>query len=332
MAERLALRAGGRGAKPDNRPHMHLIVPFAGSVSPTGQLAQQTLSLPNLERLLPRLALTHTLGKDEYTLSPPHELALAHAKGWALNDGALPWAAELATQLTAPAGLTVGDQPWALLTLVHMHVGAEQVRLTDPAALDVDEATSRSFIEAVRPLFESEGFGLHWLDAKRWLATHPLFDGLATASLDRVHGRNVDPWLPDQRSARLLRRLQNEVQMVLYTHPLNEAREAAGQPPVNSFWCHGCGKAQAAQNTAAVQVDDRLRAPALNEDWAAWREAWAALDAGPIAALLQSAEPATLSLCGERTARTWQTAPRSLVQRLGGLFQRRAAPAWLEPL
>ena len=324
----MALRARGPGAKPDNRPHMHLIVPFAGSVSPAGQLAQQALSLPNLERLLPRLALTQTLGKDEYTLSPPHELAQAHTKGWAQVDGALPWAAELAHQ----AGLPVGEQAWALLTLVHMHVGAEQVRLTDPAALDVDDATSRSFIEAVRPLFESEGFGLHWLDAKRWLATHPLFDGLATASLDRVHGRNVDPWLPDQRSARLLRRLQNEVQMVLYTHPLNEAREAAGQPPVNSFWCHGCGKAQAAKATANVHVDDRLRSPALNEDWAAWSEAWAALDAGPLAALQQSNEPVTITLCGERTAQTWQTAPRSLAQRLGGLFQRRTAPAWLEPL
>lgn len=307
---------------------MHLIVPFAGSVSPAGQLAQQSLSLPHLERLLPRLALTQTLGQDEYSLSPPHELAMASIKGWAVADGALPWAAELATQ----AGLPTGEQAWSLLTLVHMHVGAEQVRLTDPAALELDDASSRTLFEAVRELFESEGFGLHWLAARQWLATHPMFDGLATASLDRVHGRNVDPWLPDQRSARLLRRLQNEVQMVLYTHPLNEAREAAGQPPVNSFWCSGCGKAQPIRIDEAFQVDDRLRLPALNEDWAAWREAWAALDAGPIAALLKSDAPVSLTLSGERLAQRWQTAPRSLSKRLAGLFQRRAAPAWLEPL
>ena len=62
------------------------------------------------------------------------------------------------------------------------------MRLTDPAALDVDEATSRSFIEAVRPLFESEGFGLHWLDAKRWLATHrpKIFTPHTIASPDRL--------------------------------------------------------------------------------------------------------------------------------------------------
>jgi hypothetical protein len=36
--------------------------------------------------------------------------------------------------------------------------------------------------------------------------------------------------------------------------------------------------------SAGVQVDDKsLRQPALDEDWAAWCDAWQALDAGPIA-------------------------------------------------
>jgi len=202
--------------------------------------------------------------------------------------------------------------------------------LTEPAALQLDEAASRELLDIVRPLFETEGFTLHWAAPDRWLATHVLFDGLATASLDRVTGRNVDPWLPDQRSARLIRRLQNEVQMLLYTHPVNDRREAAGLPTVNSFWLSGCGRAPAAPPTAEVQVDDRLRAPALGEDWAAWCEAWRALDAGPLARLAQ--QGGALTLCGERHAVTFTPQPQGLWQRLSSAWRKPALLGVLERL
>ena len=38
--------------------------------------------------------------------------------------------------------------------------------------------------------------------------------------------------------------LAGEVQMLLYSHPLNDAREAQGALPVNSFWLSGCGMRQ----------------------------------------------------------------------------------------
>ena len=307
---------------------MHLLVPYAGTISPAGQHALKALSLPHLERLLARLSPVQTLGQDEHSRSLPHELALAAARGWALVDGALPWAAELAGE----RGLAVGEHAWALLSPVHLHAGAEQVSLANPAELPLDEATSRTLFDAVQHLFTSEGFGLHWVAPHQWLATHPLFDGLATASIDRAIGRNVDPWLPDQRSARLLRRLQNEVQMLLYTHPLNDQREAADLPTVNSFWCSGCGRAQRSAAEALPVVDDRLRQPALAEDWAAWREAWLALDAGPIAELAQASGPLQLTLCGERLAVRWERAPRGLWQRLRRTWQGRAAADLLEPL
>jgi hypothetical protein len=318
---------------------MHLIVPFAGTVSEAGRQALQTLALPQLERLLAQLAPAQTLGSDEFSMSPPHELARAAALGWPLVDGALPWGAELAMR----AGLPTADLAWAMLEPVHLHAGSDHVRLTDPAGLALDDATSQVLLEAVRHLFESEGFQLHRASATQWLAAHPIFDGLATASLDRVVSRNVDPWLPDHGQARLLRRLQNEVQMVFYTHPLNDQRESAGLPTINSFWCSGCGRLPRLDSATgaldsrlpaaeAPVVDDRLRAPALGEDWAAWCEAWRALDAGPIAELLRSPGEARITLCGERIARRWEPAPRSLWQRVAGSFQRTGAPHFLEPL
>ena len=316
---------GGR----DNAAVMHLIVPFAGTVSDAGRQALQTLALPNLAVLLARWTPGTPLGSDEFSPNPPHEQALAQALGWLhAPDAALPFAAQQAATL----GWPVANAAWGRLTPVHLHLGADAVSLTEPTALPLDEASSRQLFEAVRPLFETEGFTLHWAAPQQWLATHALFDGLVTAAIDRVINRNIDPWLPEQRSARLIRRLQNEVQMLLYTHPLNDAREAAGLPTVNSVWLSGCGRLPDSPPAPSPQLDDRLRQPALAEDWAAWCEAWQALDAGPIPALLAAGDGARLTLCGERLAQAWTPAAQSLWQRLSGGWRKPSVHDTLEAL
>jgi hypothetical protein len=134
--------------------------------------------------------------------------------------------------------------------------------------------------------------------------------------------------------SRLIRRLQNEVQMLLYPHALNDEREARGALTVNSFWLSGCGKFQAA-DTTRVQVDDALRAPLLAEDWAGWAEAWRALDAGPLAALEQRAAQGTvvaLTLCGERNAQRFASATPSMWQRLSRRWKAPAPHVMLEAL
>lgn len=107
---------------------------------------------------------------------------------------------------------------------------------------------------------------LEYQQPQRWLARGALFDDLATASMDRVIGRDVRPWLPDAQQARALHRLQSEVQMLLYTHVFNDARAARGQVPINAFWVHGAGRLQPGTATgakAAVQCLDDLHAAAL---------------------------------------------------------------------
>jgi hypothetical protein len=313
---------------------MHLLIPHASTLSPACAHTLSHLALPRLSALLARLdPCAEDIG-DEYSLSPPHERALATALGWQAEDGALPFAAQAAEA----DGIDPGAQAWGLLTPVHWQVGREHVSLSDPDSLALDADSSRALFDVVRGLFESEGFTLAWGAPLRWYAAHPSLDGLPCASIDRVIGRNVDLWLQTDTArfplARLVRRLQNEVQMLLYTHPITDAREAQGLLPVNSFWLSGCGRRQPAQGEAPV-CDGRLRRPALAEDWLAWAEAWQALDAGPLAALLQcaeSGEPVQLTLCGERSARRFEARPRSLWQRLRRLGQGDDTAALLEAL
>ena len=310
---------------------MHLIVPFASTLSPRRRVAAAQ-ALPHLDRVVAAWAEVRRDSADEGTLSPPHERALARAIGLAAPDGCLPWAARQA----AAEGVAIGTQAWGQLTPVHWRVGSDGVHLADPDALGLADTESRLLFDAVRPVFEREGYTLAWAAALRWYAAHDALQGLACASLDRVIGRNIGAWLPRQPEARPLRRLQSEVQMLLHAHPLNEAREAAGALPVNSLWISGCGAAQA-EPAHDARLDDRLRGAALRDDAAAWRQAWQSLDADAIAPLLAAADrghAVRLTLCGERSAVELAPRPRRWWQRIADTVapSRASASALLESL
>lgn len=296
-------------------PH-HLLIPFAAASAPECQALLTGLALPRLQALLARLTERPADRGDEHQLTPPHERALARAVGLPVADGRIPWAAAQSDAPTVP-------QAW--FSLCHFQVGMEQVTLLPGAQLVLDEADSRALFEAFEPLCAEDGLTLRWDSPTEWHASGEPLRGIACASLDRVSGRMVDPWMAESPAnpdgARLLRRLHSEAQMLFYTHPAHDARTARGLLPVNGFWVHGAGALDTAPTLAeAPEMPDTLRQAALQADWSGWQRAWQALDAGEIAALLKAAqcsEPVTLTLCGERHARVWTTAPGSTFATLG---------------
>ena len=72
---------------------MHLIIPYAAPSSQGFAAALANLALPNLQKLLARLRPGPLDSGDVFSLSPPHERALASALGLSAADGCLPWAA-----------------------------------------------------------------------------------------------------------------------------------------------------------------------------------------------------------------------------------------------
>ncbi|MEO0004185.1 MAG: hypothetical protein RLZZ22_1877 [Pseudomonadota bacterium] len=299
----------------------HLIVPYAATIAPLTGQDSQLPALPRLARLLARLAQQETDAGDEYSLSPPHERALARALGLPTTDGAIPWAAWEAGER---------QQACAWFTPCHWQARMDQVTLQPPENLDLPEAESRELFEALRPWTEEDGIALHFESATRWRAVGPAFADLPWASLDRVAHRQLDAWLPNGGQlpqARALLRLQNEAQMLFYTHPLNDRRAARGLASINGFWISGTG-AWEGQTLPAPRVAQGLRAPALRGDLTAWAAAWERLEQDEIAPLLEAAERGDairLTLCGERGAISWASglpAKPGALSRLRGLFQR----------
>jgi hypothetical protein len=348
-----------------------LLLPFAACAAEAWLPTMKALpagSTRQLAQLLKGMKSVHTDGADAHTLSPPHERALGRALGIADSatpDGLIPWAARDAAQHMPGSAA----KAWAWITPCHWAMGREHATLTDPAALGLQEGESRALLAAMQPYFVDDGITLHYLPAlgpSRWLAEGELFRSLPTASLDRVLGRNVDPWLPKQdkadptSTARKVKLLQNEMQMLLYTHALNDERAARRQLPVNSFWLSGTGALAAALDflplpppgegggegqqpsihsqpvdTAPIHPPGQVHTPSaltpalsqrerekiavprslaqavFADDWAAYAQAWAALDADEVTALLarqRAGEAVRLTLCGERGATTFETA------------------------
>jgi hypothetical protein len=313
----------------------HLLIPFASCQAPECLQALAGLELPRLEKLLAQLAAGERDTGDTRDLSLPHERVLARACGLPSMDGRIPWAAWDVRQ----AGGDPGEAAWARITPCHWRVGSDHVALDDPRHLALDEAESRALLAVVQPLFEGDGMALAYAQPMLWLARGELFRALPAASLDRVIGRAVDSWLPRVREAGPLRRLQQEVQMLLYTSPANDERQQRGLEPVNSFWASGTGALPPTGGTALpadLVLADELRAPALAGDWAAWATAWRALDEHQCGHLLEAAaagHSVTLTLCGDRSAQSWRgSGAGGLLRRIGGWFGSRRAAAVLETL
>ncbi|MCY7319769.1 MAG: phosphoglycerate mutase [Ramlibacter sp.] len=304
---------------------VHLLIPFAASAAAGCQQALQTLELPQLQRLLARLSPSAVDQGDARSLSPPHERVLAAASGLPAPDGCIPWAAWQVRQ----AGRSAGSDAWSWITPCHWHVATDHIVMGDPQQLRLDAQASKALLAAMQPFFSQDGIALEFHAPTRWLARGELFRGLPTASLDRVTGRDIDDWVPRVAAAAPLRRLQQEMQMLLYTHPVNDQRASAGLLAVNSFWASGSGVLPETATSLPPPQDllqvDVLRDAALRQDWPAWAAAWQQVDGQQGQQFnrdLDAAKPVTVTLCGDSSARSWSGSNPGLWRRMQGALRR----------
>ena len=198
-----------------------LIVP--GLLLPHQALADLTQSLP-----LP--GLSTLLGRARLQRQPP-----------ATSSSLLATAAAL-TEPLAAAALRMdhaGDAQWLCLDPVHLRFEERTMIVDNPQSLALNAGEAEQFATSLAPTFAELGefsivSPLCW--NLRLTSPSPYFPPLSDAILRRAEPLSLDagfaPW----------RRALNEAQMVLHTHPINKAREAARKPVVNSLWPWGGGR------------------------------------------------------------------------------------------
>ncbi|MEJ6024384.1 phosphoglycerate mutase [Ramlibacter sp. PS4R-6] len=311
-----------------------MLIPFASCDDRGCAEARRTLRLPALEQLLARLQPAAADEGDEHMLAMPHERVLAREFGIAAPDGCVPWAAWQVAQ----AGRDPQGAAWAWITPCHWQVGQDHVAMAHPQQLQLSGEESQALLAAMRPYFEQDGIALEYEGPTQWLARGEVFRGFASASLDRVSGRVIDRWMPRGDAGKAVRRLQQEMQMLLYTNETNEERARGGLPVVNSFWLSGTGALPASAAPRApdgLQVTKNLRDAALLQDWQAWASAWRQVDEREcmrLVAALDRGEQVALTLCGERNARTFAGAGGGFLGKLRATLRGKRAAQVLESL
>jgi hypothetical protein len=223
------------------------------------------------------------------------------------------------------------------MTPCHWQIGMDQVVMADPSHLHLSDEESQQLLQAMQPFLQEDGLQVTWHSALRWHAQGKMLADVPAASLDRVIGQNVKHWMPEHPALRPLQRLQSEMQMLLYNHPVNDARDARRQHTVNAFWMHGAGTLPVGSQATAqsVTVSEALRSSALHGDMQTWRKTWQTLDATAVADMLKHLKATgqgTLSLCSEHTAHTYTPAPAAWHQRIARVFNKTSPAAALTAL
>jgi hypothetical protein len=259
---------------------------------------------------------TQRIELHEESLSTPHEVAYARSLELPSDEGRIPWAA-------FESGTIAQSCAW--FHPCHLQVGMTDMVMQPVELLRLSAAESRELLDVVAPLMAQDGITLAFDSAQRWLAIGDVFADLECASLARVQGRSINEWLPDAGEfpqQTKLARLQAEVQMLLYTHPINDARTARGLPSVNSFWIDGAGQLDAMpthSGTIELELDLQeaadepgLYANAWNSLLSEWRQ--------QAAQALAQGDPLSITLCGEKAAITWLASLPSLKHRFLSVF------------
>ena len=78
----------------------------------------------------------------------------------------------------------------------------------------------------------------------RWYARLAGLQDATWTAPETAFGRDVYEALPSGPGSGAVRRLLNEIQMVLHEHPVNSARRGAGLPEINSVWPWGWAGAE----------------------------------------------------------------------------------------
>lgn len=130
---------------------------------------------------------------------------------------------------------------WLRADPAHMAVERDQVVLTEASAFPITRDEADALVKALNQHFAADGMYFVATRQQHWYLRLEQTPLLTTHSLYQAAGRNIHPLLPAGQQAMRWRALLNEVQMLLFNHPVNEARESRGIAPVNSIWAWGGG-------------------------------------------------------------------------------------------
>ena len=228
---------------------MQLIVPYLFPPARLLEAAAQDLRLPAFETLLARSqhAACAAEGVEAQVCA---ELGIARSQDFPVAP----------ITLLADKGVA-GEHYWLRADPVHLRVMRDRIVLADSGVLGLSRPEADALAFSISAHFGA-AFSPQPLHPARWYLRLDQVPRLRTTPLSLAVGRDIDPLLPQGEDAMLFRTQLNELQMLLFEHPVNQSREARGELPVNSLWLWGGGclpavpKPAGSKHAAALYSND----------------------------------------------------------------------------
>lgn len=128
---------------------------------------------------------------------------------------------------------------------VHLALQRDAFSLHEEVPLKLEAEHAQALLQTLNQHFKEDGLQFLLSASGAWYlkVTH-LFENflpVKTHFPQMAVGKNIHPWMPEGTSAQKWRAILNELQMVLFEHPVNQARESAGELAINSVWLSGGG-------------------------------------------------------------------------------------------
>ena len=223
---------------------MQLIVPHLFPAARLLETAAQDLRLPALQTLLARGRLV-ACAADGVEAQVCAELGIARQQDYPIAPITLQYDGGMA-----------GSPYWLRADPVHLRVMRDRIVLADSKVLNLTQPEADALARSISDHFGAT-FSPQPLHPARWYLRLDQAPRLCTTPLSLAVGCDIDALLPQGEDAMLFRTHLNELQMLLFEHPVNQAREARGELPVNSLWLWGGGCLPAiSKNAAAVYSND----------------------------------------------------------------------------
>lgn len=138
-------------------------------------------------------------------------------------------------------GGTAGSAYWLRADPVHVQVLRDHLVLAGSTAFELSTHEADALAHSIAGHFGATLSPIP-LHPKRWYVCLESAPRLVTTPLSVAAGSDIARHMPQGEDAPVYRRLINELQMLLFDHPVNRAREARGEWPVNSIWLWGGGQ------------------------------------------------------------------------------------------
>jgi hypothetical protein len=133
----------------------------------------------------------------------------------------------------------LGEGCWLRADPVHLRMQRDQMVLVPGGEVSAGEAGQ--LCAALNDHFAGQGMEFFAPHPQRWYVRLDKLPDIETLPLSQAAGRDVRGMLPAGPEAARWHQVLNETQMLLFAQPVNEAREARGELPINSLWFWGAG-------------------------------------------------------------------------------------------